>query len=102
MQVFFHQFHIPGKTGLSLDQDQFELSGSGGFEHSVEVRPGAVDAGIILVTIYMCNFVAVLAGIFQQHGPLVLDAFGFLDFAAGQDFVLFAQAAVDGGSHGQV
>ena len=98
VQVFFHQLHIPGEAGLGLDQDHIEFPRPGGRQQPVESGAAAVNAGVVLVGIDARHLVALLSGVVQQHGALVLDAFGFPG-TVGQGFVLLAQAAVDGGPH---
>ena len=92
MDVLLNQFHIPGKPGLALAQDDLELFLFGGFDHTVEVRALTVYAGIVLVAKNRVDVPPVVDGIAGQQRLLVLDALGFrLLFV----LVLLAQSCID-------
>jgi hypothetical protein len=78
VDVLLYQFHIAGKSGLALAEDDLELFLLCGFNHAVKVGPQAVSAGVILITVDLVDVPSVLYGIVEQHRFLVLDAFGFV------------------------
>ena len=92
MDVLLNQFHIPGKPGLALAQDDLELFLFGGFDHTVEVRALTVYAGVVLVAKNRVDIPAVVDGVAGQQGLLVLDAFrlGLLLV-----FILLTQSCID-------
>ena len=91
VQVFFHEFHIAGKTGLRLGQHHIEFMFACGLYHRIESRTVPVDAGIILIRINLVNIKSFLNGVLDQHRFLVLNAFRFANFI----FIFFAQAAIN-------
>ena len=91
VQVFFHQFHIPGKARLGLCQHHIEFMFAGSLYHRIERRTVPVDAGVILIGIDLVEFKSLLHSVLEQHGLLVLDAFRF----TAPGFVLLAQAAIN-------
>jgi len=92
VDVLLHQFHITGKPGLALTENDLEFLLLCCRQHPVEVWTETVGAGIILVAIDGVNVPAMIDGIVGQQGLLVLDALGFrLVFV----FVLLTQAYID-------
>ena len=92
MDVLLNQFHIPGKPGLALAQDDLELFLFGGFDHTVEVRAVAVDSGKILIAKNRVDIPAVVDGVAGQQGLLVLDA---LRLGLLLVFILLTQSCID-------
>ena len=92
VDVLLYQLHVPGEPGLAFAQDDLELLLPGRFDHPVEVRPQAVSAGVVLVTIDVIDVPAPLHRIVDQQGLLVLDALGFRFVSV---FVLLTQSCID-------
>ena len=91
VQIFFHEFHIAGKTGLRLGQHHIEFMFACGLYHRIESRTVPIDAGIILIRINLVNIKSFLNGVLDQHRLLILNAFRFANFI----FIFFAQAAIN-------
>ena len=77
VDVLLHQLHIPSEPGLGLAENDLELFLLGRFDHPVEVRPQAVGAGVVLVTVDVVDVPPPLHRVVDQQGFLVLDALGF-------------------------
>ncbi len=92
MDVLLHQFHITGKAGLALAEDDLELLLLCRRQHPVEVRTKAVGAGVVLVAVDGVNVPTVVDGIVGQQGLLVLNALGFRLVLV---FILLTQAYID-------
>ena len=75
VEVFFHQLHITGKTGLGLCQHHIKPMFAGSLDHRIEGRTVPVDAGVILIRIDLVEFKPLFHGVLDQHRLLVLDAF---------------------------
>ena len=54
-----------------------ELLLLGRLDHSIEVRPQTVGAGVVLIAVDMVDIPAALYGVVDQQRLLVLDALGF-------------------------
>ena len=91
VQVFFHEFHIAGKTGLRLGQHHIKFMFACSLYHRIESRTVPIDAGIILIRINLVNIKSFLNGVLNQHRFLVLNTFRFANFI----FIFFAQAAIN-------
>ena len=91
VQIFFHEFHVTGKTGLRLGQYHIKLMFACGLQHRIECRTVPVDAGIILIRIDLVNIKSFLNGVLEQHRLLILNALRFANFI----FIFFAQAAIN-------
>ena len=92
VDVLFHQFHVPGKPGLALAEEDLKLLFLGRLDHPVEVRPQAVGAGVVLIAIDMVDIPPPIHGVVDQQGLLVLDTLGFLLLFV---FVLLTQSCID-------
>jgi len=77
VDVFLHQLHIPGKAGLAFAEDNLKLFLLGRLNHPVEVRPQAVGAGVVLVTVDVVDVPPPLHCVRNKQGFLILDALGF-------------------------
>ena len=91
VQVFFHELHIAGKTGLRLGQHHIKFMFACGLYHRIESRTVPIDAGIILIRINLVNIKTFLNGVLDQHRFLVLNTFRFANFI----FIFFTQAAIN-------
>jgi len=91
VQIFFHEFHVTGKTGLRFGQYHIKLMFACGLQHRIERRTVPVDAGIILIRIDLVNIKSFLNGVLEQHRLLILNALRFANFI----FIFFAQAAIN-------
>ncbi len=49
VDVLLHQFHVPGKPGLALAEEDLKLLFLGRPDHPVEVRPQAVGPRVVLI-----------------------------------------------------
>ena len=88
VDVLFYQFHVAGKAGLALAEDNLELLFFRRFNHAVEVRPQTVRAGVILIAVNVVDVPPPLYGVADEQRFLILDAFRFrLPFV----FVLLTQ-----------
>ena len=92
VDVLFHQFHVPGKPGLALAEEDLKLLFLGRPDHPVEVRPQAVGAGVVLIAIDVVDVPSPIHGVVDQQGLLVLDTLGFLLLLV---FVLLTQSCID-------
>ena len=86
VQIFFHEFHVTGKTGLRFGQYHIKLMFACGLQHRVECRTVPVDAGIILIRIDLVNIKSFLNGVLDEHRLLILNALRFANFI----FIFFA------------
>ena len=91
VQIFFHEFHVTGKTGLRFGQYHIKLMFACGLQHRIECRTVPVDAGIILIRIDLVNIKSFLNGVLEEHRLLILNALRFANFI----FIFFAQAAIN-------
>ena len=92
MDVLFYQFHVAGKAGLALAEDNLELLFFRRFNHAVEVRPQTVRAGVILIAVNVVDVPPPLYGVADKQRFLILDAFRFrLPFV----FVLLTQSCIN-------
>ena len=92
MDVLFYQFHVTGKAGLALTEDDLELLFFRRFNHAVEVRPQTVCAGVVLIAVNVIDVPAALHGVADQQRFLVLDALGFRLLLI---FVLLTQSCIN-------
>ena len=92
MDVLLYQFHVAGKTGLALTENNLKLLIFGRLDHAVEVGPQAVGAGIVLIAVNMVDIPAALHGVVDQQRLLVLDALGFRLLLI---FVLLTQSCIN-------
>ena len=92
VDVLFYQFHVAGKAGLALAEDNLELLFFRRFNHAVEVRPQTVRAGVILIAVNVVDVPPPLYGVTDEQRFLILDAFRFrLPFV----FVLLTQSCIN-------
>ena len=92
VDVLLHQFHVPGKPGLALAEEDLKLLFLGRPDHPVEVRPQAVGPRVVLIAIDVVDVPSPLHGVVDQQGLLVLDTLGFLLLFV---FVLLTQSCID-------
>ena len=92
VDVLLYQFHVAGKTGLALTENNLKLLIFGRLDHAVEVGPQAVGAGLVLIAVNMVDIPAALHGVVDQQRLLVLDALGFRLLLI---FVLLTQSCIN-------
>ena len=92
VDVLLHQFHVTGKTGLALAENDLKLLIFGCLDHAVEIRPQAIGTGVVLIAVDMVDIPTALHGIVDQQRLLVLDALGFRLLLI---FVLLTQSCIN-------
>ena len=92
MDVLLHQFHVPGKPGLALAEEDLKLLFLGRPDHPVEVRPQAVGPRVVLIAIDVVDVPSPLHGVVDQQRFLVLDTLRFRFILV---FVLLTQPCID-------
>ena len=94
IDILFYQFQFAGKTGLALAKNDVKLMCFGIVQQTLEFRPIPVRTGVIIIAVNVIYFPALLNGIFQQHGLLILDAVAVIRFLF-LVAVFFRQSAIN-------
>ena len=92
VDVLLHQFHVPGKPGLALAEDDLKLLFLCRPDHPVEVSPQAVGPRVVLVAVDVVDVPSPLHGVVDQQRFLVLDTLRFRFILV---FVLLTQPCID-------
>ena len=92
VDVLFYQFHVAGKAGLALAEEDLKLLFLGRPDHPVEVRPQAVGPRVVLIAIDVVDVPSPLHGVVDQQRFLVLDTLRFRFILV---FVLLTQSCIN-------